>query len=492
MTSQFGKKLFRLFLLFSLLPALLLAVVGYFVAVETSSFSPAQTTADLKALTDYYNTLLFQRLDDCLSESFPPDTASLSELPDFLFLSSPEGTTILRQRFPLSEAVRQSIAAAAQKRRQGFVELERMTYQYTARKLAADSLLIGGIRHDSRYASLLESLEKEYLSGTWTKELRASYVLFVFVVFIVLAAVTASLAYFFSARLSRSLSRPLLELSEASRAIAEGDFKQQVPLSGSGEIRSLIASFNSMAAQLERMTNRLAQSERVAAWRQVARRFAHELKNPLQPILISLFRLEQMLKETPVDYERVTEALHAVSQEITHLRELADRFSQLAKLPPPKFVTLNLNEMLTSLTQLYREQLSQYDFSLQLPSEQIYLDADETYFREALHNLLQNAMEASEKKGKIILTLSRTPQTIEITVRDFGVGMSEEELAAARMPYVTTKEKGNGIGLAVVEKTVTEMGGQLIITSQKNHGTTVTLSFPIKETPDGAAKDSHR
>jgi signal transduction histidine kinase len=130
---------------------------------------------------------------------------------------------------------------------------------------------------------------------------------------------------------------------------------------------------------------------------------------------------------------------------------------------------------------LYKEQLAAYDFALRLPSEKIYVKADEAYFREGLHNLLQNAMDASEEGGKIIVELKRHRDSVDIIVQDFGKGMADEVVASARMPYFTTKEKGSGLGLAIVEKTVNEMGGQLLINSREGHGTTITLSLPGKE-----------
>jgi nitrogen fixation/metabolism regulation signal transduction histidine kinase len=173
--------------------------------------------------------------------------------------------------------------------------------------------------------------------------------------------------------------------------------------------------------------------------------------------------------------------LQAASHEIKHLTDLADRFSQLAKLPPPKIEKVDLNELLMSMAALYKEQLTAYDFVLRLPSEKTYAKADQTYFREGLHNLLQNAMDASEEGGKIIVELIRQRDSVDVVVQDFGKGMNDDIAASARMPYFTTKEKGSGLGLAIVEKTVTEMGGQLLISSREGHGTTVTLSLSMKE-----------
>ncbi len=231
-----------------------------------------------------------------------------------------------------------------------------------------------------------------------------------------------------------------------------------------------------MTQRLETTTRRLTQSERVAAWRHVARRFAHELKNPLQPILISLYRIEQSLNESGHS-EKLREALQAAAGEIKHLTALADRFSQLATLPPPRLELLDIGRTLKSLTELYSEQMASYVFEVRLPAQTVQAWADETYLRAALHNVLQNAMDASTPGGRIVLHLETDNDTVNILVRDFGKGMTPQEVAAAPMPYFTTKNKGSGLGLAIVEKVMTEMGGQMGIESEPGHGTTIRLSL---------------
>jgi nitrogen fixation/metabolism regulation signal transduction histidine kinase len=479
MQSPFRRKLFRLFLLFALVPAVLLALAGYYLAVDTSSLPSAQPGQYAKELTTYYNDLLSGRIDSCL-ESYLSDSSRLSPLLDFVFLHTNGQTRSDGRDTVLSSALIAEIVSSGENRPHGFVEFGGCVYQYSYRTLSDTAVLCGGLRHDSTYSQLLASFQSGYASRKWAEELRPRYLFFLTVVFMVLALTTAGMAYFFSARFSKNLTRPLLELSQASKEIAAGNFRQTVHSSGTGEIQTLITYFNRMAQQLDRVTTRLAQSERVAAWRHVARQFAHELKNPLQPILISLYRIEKSLEE-PAEHAQVKEALQAASHEIKHLTELADRFSQLAKLPPPKLEKVDLNELLTSISTLYKEQLVAYNFALRLPSGKIYVKADETYFREGLHNLLQNAMDASEEGGKIIIEPIRHRDSVDIIVQDFGKGMADDIVASARMPYFTTKEKGSGLGLAVVEKTVNEMGGQLLINSREGHGTTITLSLPGKE-----------
>jgi nitrogen fixation/metabolism regulation signal transduction histidine kinase len=309
------------------------------------------------------------------------------------------------------------------------------------------------------------------------EQLKLRYVTFLALLFISLALVAVIVAYLFSTRFSRNLSRPVLQLSRAAEKIADGDFTQRVTTTAVGEIKTLVDSFNRMSGQLDEMTSRLAQTERVAAWRSIARRFAHELKNPLQPILVSLYRIEKKLQGSK-DFDQVRQPLKAASEELKHLVDLADRFSQLAKLPPPSVKDVNLGELLKSIAQLYEPLLAPFDFRLELPEEEVQYRLDPTYFREALHNLLQNAVDASSPGGLIELKLAVGSDTVNILVTDTGCGMPSEVAASARIPYFTTKEKGDGLGLAIVEKTVNELGGRVLIESREGQGTTATIELP--------------
>jgi nitrogen fixation/metabolism regulation signal transduction histidine kinase len=479
MPLPFSKKLFRFFLLFSLVPAVLLALAGYYLAVETSSLPSQENKLPAKELTTYHTNLLYSKIGEAL-DGFLADSHYVSPGLDFLFSHTNDQITFHKGQQLLSTAGAEAIARSGESRSSGFVEWEGTIYQFECKTLPDDILLCGGIRHKDDYAALLSSFQTSYAVHTSEERLRPKYLYFLALIFVVLSLATAGFAYLFSARFSRSLARPLMELSNASKEIAAGNFNLNVPISGAKEIQALIESFNAMAQQLNRTTARLAQSERVAAWRHVARRFAHELKNPLQPILVSLYRIEKSLKGS-VEYEQIREPLQAVSEEIRHLTALADRFSDLAKLPSPKLEKVNMNELLTSMAHLYHQQLADYDFALLVPSDSASAELDVTYFREVLHNILLNAIDASKKSGRIVVELKSDEQTVQVMVQDFGQGMPEDILSSARMPYFTTKEKGSGLGLAIVEKTVNEMGGQLFMTSKEGSGTTVTISLPRAE-----------
>jgi two-component system, sporulation sensor kinase E len=195
------------------------------------------------------------------------------------------------------------------------------------------------------------------------------------------------------------------------------------------------------------------------------------------------------LEDSP-ELARLREPLQAASEELRHLTNLADRFADLAKLPPPALQKTNLNDLIRSVADLYREETASFAFSLELPPTTCYAEIDQTYFREALHNLLKNAMEASDPGGRILLKMSHDRDGFRFIVQDFGKGMSAEVIQSARMPYFTTREKGSGLGLAVVDKITSEMGGQLLIESQEGQGTMTTIFVPTKGSEDHAGEDS--
>ncbi|UCD63768.1 MAG: HAMP domain-containing protein [Candidatus Zixiibacteriota bacterium] len=479
MNSPFGKKLLRLFLLFALVPAVIITAAGYYLASEETVTPRADAPARLEELRTYYNDYLGTRIDSSLSE-FLTASGRSPEMLDFV-LNVGDSTiawcrpAVDTATFPVARILR-----TADSKAQGFVEWGEQYIQFRLREGPASGPVIGGIIHEADYARLLAAVQAERASITSQRTLAANYLYFLAIVFVAIAAITAALAWYFSSRFARNLASPLTELSAASQRIADGDFDTRVGAGGVGEVNTLIENFNRMAGQLRLTTSRLTQTERVAAWRSVARRFAHELRNPLQPILVALYRVDKLLKGTG-EYDRVQGPLAAASEELRHLENLAERFSQLAKLPPPSLEPTDLGELLNSVAGLYGEQLSDFDFRLEIPASPCPVEIDATYFREAIHNLLKNAAEASSRGGTIVLSLAASDTRVAVEVQDFGCGMSPEEVSSARMPYFTTKEKGSGLGLAMVEKIAGELGGTMIIESRKGEGTTVRIDLPRRD-----------
>jgi nitrogen fixation/metabolism regulation signal transduction histidine kinase len=479
MPTSFRSRLFRLFLLFAVVPSIVLTVIGYYLAVDNTATTESSTPERSHLVQDYFFTFLYNDIERTLANNQTQPGAFDATLDFAVRIDSSTGeTTVISGDVPPFAISRLKDVLRTQDR--GLLAFDNWFLQFVSMKVDTQTWLVGGIIHDSSLVNILEGAR--LISGTRSaeRELRSKYIVFLGMLFLSVMLVAFVGAYILSARVSGHLAEPVTALSRAAAGIAAGDFSQQVSVSARDELGTLVESFNRMAAQLDRITARLAQTERVAAWRQVARRFAHELKNPLQPILVSLYRIEHQLTDTD-QWEQVREPVKAAREEVEHLTSLAERFSTLAKLPPPKLERLDINDLVQSVFHLYAEELKPFEPRLTVPLETIRVTTDAAYVREAIHNLLQNAIDACRKGDRISVTLTRNETTIAIAVIDTGPGMDERTLASARLPYFTTKAKGNGLGLAIVEKSMAELGGQLRVDSEPGKGTTVTLVLPQRD-----------
>jgi nitrogen fixation/metabolism regulation signal transduction histidine kinase len=477
MNRSFRGRLFIHFLQFSIIPTLLMAAFGYYVTLQVGRTAMTSENKQLNNIKDYYSNLIFQRLK---AEAQVIRSGKINDnVPDLIVIEITDNrNTILRTADRVSPTALNTLIDQAKIHDRGFVDVSGQICQFISENSNDGKRIVVGWLHGSDYNKIISSLESQQEILSARRELWPTYSVFLGIVFIALTILTAIGSYLLSARLSRQISHPLVALSQATQEMTEGKLKQSVTSAGDKEMRVLIENFNRMSAQLDNLTEKLIQTERVAAWRQVARRFAHELKNPLQPILISLYRIQQYVIETG-QQDKFNEPLQAVSEEVKHLQILAQRFSQLAKLPEPHIEKIDLLPLIKSVADLHKDNQKAISIELFLPANPVTVQADESFLREALHNLLQNACDATPDNGSIELAIKPTQNHVEIMVRDFGTGMDNDTLASSRLPYFTTKEKGTGLGLAIVERSMIEMGGQLLIESIRGKGTTATLVVTV-------------
>ena len=471
---SFSSRLFRLFLISSITPAIIVAAAGYYLASQSGSFETESKGGADQTLARYYNDILFTSISSSLKRYQTTGLVDTS-LVDFLFSFRGD------EQFPadLPDKIMDEIRSGSLTRLKGWIESTEGYLQFVIMPLADDTLA-AGLTHGESFRSLLELVKGEHARQTSRQALKREYLIFLLVMFVVLAGGIAVFTYIIASRTSRRLAEPLVQLAQATRRISSGDFDQRVELTGDDEIRQLITSFNRMSERLGEITARLTQTERVAAWRQVARRFAHELKNPIQPILISLYQIEKKMAGQPA-LELIEGPLKAATEELNHLTLLAERFSSLAKMPDVKLEQTDLTELTKSVARLYDDDNSKVALSLELSDHPVMANVDSTYLREALHNLILNGLDACREGGSMKLCLRETAGTVTISLTDSGIGMDAETLAAARLPYFSTKPHGTGLGLAIVEKSINEMNGQLKVESEPGHGTTVSIILPLKQ-----------
>ncbi len=293
------------------------------------------------------------------------------------------------------------------------------------------------------------------LIATRTEVLRA---------FIVLAGLGFLLAIVAGFIISRRVTRPVEALTEAARQIAQGTPGVQVSgVPASGELKTLITTFNRMTDDLKSATDRLVASERIAAWQEVARRLAHEIKNPLTPIRMSLETLLAASQRGPVD-ERFMgifkESAHAVLEEVDRLKRIVDEFSQFARLPRPSLAPLNLSEAVQQVMSLYSPHDGlRYVAELE-PGLMVMGDRDQ--LTQVLVNLVKNAEEAMGSTGGAVTvkTLGAGAQIV-LEVADSGPGIPPDLKDRIFEPYVTSKPQGTGLGLAIAMRIAQEHDGRM-------------------------------
>jgi nitrogen fixation/metabolism regulation signal transduction histidine kinase len=314
------------------------------------------------------------------------------------------------------------------------------------------------------------------------------------------------LAVLLSSWVAARVTRPVEELAHAARQVAAGDWHTQVIASSHDEIGELAGSFNRMTHDLVEQRERLLQAERVAAWRELARRLAHELKNPLFPLQLTVENLLRSREQEPSQFEETfRESAATLLTEIANLKNIIGRFSEFSQMPQPRFQEIQLDELVASVAKLHQAQftkanvqcLTQLSGTLGPPPSSGPADppsriaADPDLLRRALSNLVLNAVDAMPQGGTLTLKTIYTQSSARIEVSDTGSGLGQEECARLFTPYYTSKLHGSGLGLAIVQSIVSDHHGTINVNSEPGEGTTFTIELPDNREHLSAAHDMH-
>jgi len=287
-----------------------------------------------------------------------------------------------------------------------------------------------------------------------------------------------ALSYLVAAR----VTRPVERLADAVREVSAGRWDVRVnDIGASGEIGALANAFDGMTGQLTDQRERMVQAERVAAWRELARRLAHELKNPLFPLRITADNLRRSRSLPPQEFQEVfDEGLAAFSSGLANLNAVVAQFSDFAKMPTPQFAEVSPNDIVRETLRLFRAQL-------EAPGLRVMVDldpaagtirADPDQLTRALQNLLLNAIDAMPAGGELTVRTGRIDTGIRLDVADTGAGLTDEECKRLFTPYYTTKQHGTGLGLAIVQSVVADHGGRISVESKSGGGTTFHMELP--------------
>jgi two-component system nitrogen regulation sensor histidine kinase NtrY len=284
---------------------------------------------------------------------------------------------------------------------------------------------------------------------------------------------------------ARRTARDLESLVEGSLAAARGDLDHRVPVRSKDEVGAVAAAFNFMMEDLRSSKDRLVIAERIAAWQEIARRLAHEIKNPLTPIQMAMDTLRKTWKKQHPDFaEILDESTTTVLQEADRLKHIVSEFSDFARMPKPEFGRVDLNEIVRSVTALYVGGEAPVEVKLvdTLPE----LDADRDQLNQVVLNLVENARDAISKKsnGKIVVStrMGDANDRAMLVVEDNGPGVPPDLKDKVFAPYFTTKHAkgGTGLGLAIVHRIVSDHGGRITITDAKGGGAKFAIELPLR------------
>ncbi len=301
----------------------------------------------------------------------------------------------------------------------------------------------------------------------------------------VLASGSALLALVAGVWISRRLSRPLERLAAAATEVAAGSRAPTLPaVKGRDEVAQLTRAFGQMASELAEGEERLRQSERVAAWREIARRIAHEIKNPLFPIQMSIETLQKVWRRKHPDFEEIfDESTATILEEVDRMKRIVTEFSDFARMPAPERVPTDVAEVARQVVSLHAGTAPEVEMTASgAASLMAVLDPDQ--LRQALMNLVLNAIEAMQGRvdgagGRLEVRVEARPgDRARLVVTDTGPGMDDETLQRLFTPYFTTKATGTGLGLAIVHRIAEEHGGTVRVDSRVGVGTRFVVELP--------------
>jgi nitrogen fixation/metabolism regulation signal transduction histidine kinase len=354
---------------------------------------------------------------------------------------------------------------------------------------AADRSRFSGLEEMSQFVDAYKEIERRRESdeGTYVR------------VFSILLVITILLAFAVGSLLARGVVSRLRTLAEATRRVGSGDLSTRVPDAGSDEIADLSRAFNRMVGEVEESRARIDYLQRIATWQEMARRLAHEIKNPLTPIQLAVQEIHQRYQGANDTFKTLLDTTaEVVEAEIGTLRRLVSEFSDFARLPEANLEPTELASFLRSEQEHFlllgqqskgtpegdRALFSSIDLRFELPpggSGVGTIPLDRQLFHRVLFNLVRNAAQAIQSRGtggKVLVHCDTTPSSIRICVEDDGPGIPESLRQTIFDPYVTTKTEGTGLGLAIVKKIVMEHRGRIEAVTSRLGGACLRIELP--------------
>lgn len=290
----------------------------------------------------------------------------------------------------------------------------------------------------------------------------------------------------FSIAISNSITKPLQILANKLRGFKLGRTTETLEWNSKDEIGALINDYNNLTQKLQESAHIIAKTQRDMAWREMAKQVAHEIKNPLTPMKLSIQYLQSKVQNDPENAHALIDRISAtLIEQIDNLNQIANEFSNFAKMPKAKNEKVALNEVVESIHDLFRKR-EDIDIRLSVPIDGIFVFADRNHVVRILNNIVKNAIQAipNERRGKIHISLYKEDNNAIIKVKDNGLGIPEEMRSKVFEPNFTTKSSGTGLGLAISANMLESCNGRLYFETVENRGTAFYIEIPMMRLED--------
>jgi nitrogen fixation/metabolism regulation signal transduction histidine kinase len=304
-----------------------------------------------------------------------------------------------------------------------------------------------------------------------------------------------SLSILISFSMSDAFVAPMVTLEEAMRKVASGDLSYRLIPRARDELSGLMEAFNRMVSELNRSRAASLQEERISIWQDLARKLAHEIKNPLTPIKLSAERVLRKHRDGDEGIKRILEpCMLSIIQEVAGLATLVGEFRDFARLPEPQLDWTDLAKIARECVATFESSYPKVVFDTSRLAESITILVDRSHMHQVLTNLLSNAIDAMDQEGRVELRSDIVKRSnaryCRLEIRDDGKGIPEESRASIFTPYFTTKETGTGLGLSIVEHIIFDHRGKIWFESEEGVGTSFFIDLPLENPPPQARKES--
>jgi nitrogen fixation/metabolism regulation signal transduction histidine kinase len=276
---------------------------------------------------------------------------------------------------------------------------------------------------------------------------------------------------------ANQISSPIRQLTRATNAVAQGDLSIQLKNREKGELKELLDGFNSMTSELQKNQNDIAELERENAWKEMAKQVAHEIKNPLTPMKLSVQQLVAAYNDKKTEFDDILKKLsQAILNQIENLSLIASEFSSFAKMPSLKLEEIELVSVIKDTIHLFGDEEAEIKFKSEI--ETVMVESDNSQMRRMFINLIRNSIQAKASNINIDLTLEDNYSIINIS--DNGNGIPAEIQNKIFEANFTTKERGLGLGLKLIKRFLENTNGEIKLISSKTTGTVFRIKIPAK------------